>query len=142
MITNKETGELTVGLSEEAQEFITDARRRGMTITAELQDDQSKVKLKADRKFRTTNYSLAAFLVLKGFQLQEIVFDIPFIPQKGVFVFEICPEIEEADQAFMRNETDVSVQDFIRETNKLKHMLDDKMNRRGVYKYGQRKNRE
>lgn len=128
--------EVSIQLSKEIQDFIIEARKTGKTVFLDLKEDEGKISVKAEKKYRTTNYSLAAFLILKGFKLQEIVFDIPFIPQKGVFVFDACPELEQADYDFFNNHTNVSVQDFIRETNKLKHSLEDRMNRRGVYKYG------
>jgi hypothetical protein len=138
-VEKAELTEISVALSRDIQEFINEARKTGKTVFLDLKEDQGLVKIKAEKKYRTTNYALAAFLILKGFKLQEIVFDIPFIPQKGVFVFDSCPEIEQADYDFFNNQTNVSVQDFIRETNKLKHLLEDRMNRRGVYKYGYNK---
>ena len=131
--------EIPVPISREAQNLISEAKRAGKTVFLNLKDEEGVISVKAEKKYRTTNYSLAAFLILRGFELQNIVFDLPFIPQKGVFVFDNCTEIEKADYDFFNNQTTVSVQDFIRETNKLKHLLEDKMNRRGVYKYGYNK---
>ncbi len=137
MITSEvESKEMTFVLPEDIQSFISEARKEGKTVFVDLTDDQRTLKIKAEKKYRTTNYALAAFLVLKGFKLEDIVFDLPFIPQKGVFIFQASPEILEADREFFYNSTPVSIQDFIRETNKLKHLLEDRMNRRGVYKYG------
>ena len=135
-----ESEEMSISLSKEAQDFVIESRKAGKTVFLDLKDDQNTLQIKAVNKYRTTNYSLAAYLILKGFKLQEIVFDIPFIPQKGVFIFDLTPEIEDAGEDFMLNSTEISAQDFIRETNKLKHLLEDKMDRRGVYKYGYRKN--
>lgn len=128
--------EMVLPLSEEVRDFILESRKAGKTIFLDLKDEEGVLRIKSEQMYRTTNYALAAFLVLRGFKLQDIAFDIPFIPQKGVFLFDASPEIEKADFDFFNNSTDASIQDFIRETNKLKHLLEDRMNRRGVYKYG------
>jgi len=137
-----EVDELVLPLSEEVQDFILESRKAGRTIFLDIKDEEGVLKIKSEKMYRTTNYALAAFLILKGFELQDIVFDIPFIPQKGVFLFDACPEIEESANDFSNNCTNASIQGFIQETNKLKHLIEDRMNRRGVYKYGYRGQRD
>jgi len=132
----EEENKKKIEIPEKIQTFLNQKKGEGKTVYLKLSDDSKIIEIDSQSKYRTTNYVLAAFLCLKGFLLENIVFDLPFIPQKGVFVFDYSKELEENTQIFYKNETQVSVQDFIRETNKLKHLLDDKMNRRGVYKYG------